>query len=146
VSCLLNRTISHPLIVGSVSGLSTSQINKSRVVLKSRILWFVMLGRNAYETHTFRPRNHGGSHLVSLYKTSTHTGYHVKIEIHILTVWTTDSYLMQAYWEYRLRISGLKFSLLTKQLIIINLKETSIIKNTLTSALEALRRVESKQV
>jgi hypothetical protein len=32
---LLNRTISHPLIVGSVSGLSTSQINKSRVVFKS---------------------------------------------------------------------------------------------------------------
>jgi hypothetical protein len=36
VSCLLNRTISHLLIVGSVSGLSTSQINKSRVVFKSQ--------------------------------------------------------------------------------------------------------------
>jgi hypothetical protein len=36
VSYLLNRMISHPLIVGSVSGLSTSQINKSRVVFKSQ--------------------------------------------------------------------------------------------------------------
>jgi hypothetical protein len=36
VFCLLNRTISHPLIVGSASGLSTSQINKSRVVFKSQ--------------------------------------------------------------------------------------------------------------
>jgi hypothetical protein len=36
VSYLLNRTISHPLIVGSVSGLSMSQINKSRVVFKSQ--------------------------------------------------------------------------------------------------------------
>jgi hypothetical protein len=36
VSCLLNRTISYPLIVGSASGLSTSQINKSRVVFKSQ--------------------------------------------------------------------------------------------------------------
>jgi hypothetical protein len=36
VSYLLNRTISHPLIVGSVSGLSTSQINKSRMVFKSQ--------------------------------------------------------------------------------------------------------------
>jgi hypothetical protein len=86
MSCLLNRTILYPLIVGSVSGLSTSQINKSRVVLKSRILWFVMLGRNAYKTHAFRPRNQCGSHLVSSYKISTYTGYHVKIEIHILTI------------------------------------------------------------
>jgi hypothetical protein len=35
VFCLLNRMISYPLIVGSASGLSTSQINKSRVVFKS---------------------------------------------------------------------------------------------------------------
>jgi hypothetical protein len=36
VSCLLDRTISHPLIVESASGLSTSQITKSRVVFKSQ--------------------------------------------------------------------------------------------------------------
>jgi hypothetical protein len=35
MSYLLNKMISHPLIVGSVSDLSTSQINKSQMIFKS---------------------------------------------------------------------------------------------------------------
>jgi hypothetical protein len=46
----------------------------------------MMRGRNAYETHAFCLRNHGGFHLISSYETSTHIGYHVKVEIYILTV------------------------------------------------------------
>jgi hypothetical protein len=54
----------------------------------------MMRGRNAYETHAFCPRNYSGFYLVSLYETSTHTEYHVKVEIHILTVWMTNSCLI----------------------------------------------------
>jgi hypothetical protein len=36
ISYLLNRMISYPLIIGSVSGLSISQINKSQIVFKSQ--------------------------------------------------------------------------------------------------------------
>jgi hypothetical protein len=59
-----------------------------------------MRGRNACETHAFYLRNYGGFYLVSSYETSTHTGYYVKVEIHIPTVWTTDSCSMQAHWGH----------------------------------------------
>jgi hypothetical protein len=45
-----------------------------------------MRDRNAYETYAFYLRNYGGFHLVSSYKMSTYTEYHLKVEIHILTI------------------------------------------------------------
>jgi hypothetical protein len=104
VSCLLNRTISHPLPVRAASGLSTSQIFKSRVVFKSQ--YPLICGRrlNACETRSacvaadfaWFPRTRRRC-AAQRSCTSTHAGYHEKVEIHIPAVWTTNSCLIRAY-------------------------------------------------
>ena len=69
VFCLLDRTISHSQPVRTVSGLSTSQILKSRIVFKSQCP--LICGRifDAYGAHVFYLRGHG-FHLVSSYETT----------------------------------------------------------------------------